>query len=251
MLPLLLSQALACGGLFCNSAQPVDQVGERILFALIPGEVEGEGEVEVHVQLSYQGPAEEFSWIVPTPTLPELRTSVDDVFVRLGMSTAPLFQPTIVDLGDCNSGIATRGGGPTVDMAASDSGGGESFTPPAAAVTVVSEEQVGPYDAQILTANDAGVLVQWLADNGYDLPPGGADKIAPYVASGSYYIGLKLQKCRVPPSHPIPLPTHPGQRHHIPDPPPGRGDRDATRADPRPRPYSHPCTAYRSMPFAA
>ena len=194
MLPLLLSQALACGGLFCNSAQPVDQVGERILFALIPGEVEGEGEVEVHVQLSYQGPAEEFSWIVPTPTLPELRTSVDDVFVRLGMSTAPLFQPTIVDLGDCNSGIATRGGAeaPMADMAAG--GGGESFTPPAAAVTVVSEEQVGPYDAQILTANDAGVLVQWLADNGYDLPPGGADKIAPYVASGSYYIGLKLQK---------------------------------------------------------
>lgn len=192
---LLLSQALACGGLFCNSAQPVDQVGERILFALIPGDVEGEGEVEVHVQLSYQGPAEEFSWIVPTPTLPELRTSVDDVFVRLGMSTAPLFQPTIVDLGDCNSGVSTLqgGGGPMADMAPTASGE-EPFSPPQPAVTVVREEQVGPYDAQILTANDAGVLVQWLADNGYDLPPGGAEKIAPYVASGSYYIGLKLQK---------------------------------------------------------
>lgn len=186
-----ISGALACGGLFCNSAQPVDQVGERILFALV------DDKIEVHVQISYEGPAEEFSWIVPVPAEPELMVSTDDIFQRLGMSTAPLYQPVIEDLGECNSGVVTGQSAPNVDMAASDGGGGQApFEAPEATVTVVQELQVGPYDAQILTANDAGVLVQWLEEHDYDLPPGGEDKIAPYVSAGSYYIGLQLQKDR-------------------------------------------------------
>ena len=190
LMALMTSEAEACGGLFCNAAQPVDQAGERILFALI------EGQIEVHVQISYQGPAEDFSWIVPTPAEPELLSSTDDLFFRLGMSTTPIYQPTIVDLGDCNSAIGSRGA-PNVDMAASAGGPGEeTFIPEEAGVTVVQELQIGPYDAQVLTANDAGVLVAWLEEHGYDLPEGGAEKIAPYVASGSYYIGLQLQKDR-------------------------------------------------------
>ncbi|HMV69210.1 MAG TPA: DUF2330 domain-containing protein [Myxococcota bacterium] len=185
-LALWLADAAACGGLFCDAAQPVDQVGERILF------IDLDGVIEVHVQISYQGPSEDFSWIVPVPAEPELLPSTDDVLLRLGLATSAVFQPTTADLGDCLSGFATRGGGPT--MAMEDSAGGGEVYAPAATVTINQEVQVGPYDAQVLSANDAGVLVTWLGEHGYDLPDGAEARIAPYVASGSQFIGLRLRK---------------------------------------------------------
>ena len=47
--------AQACGGFFCNQAEPIDQAGEEILFA-----VDGDaGTTEMHVKVQYEGPASE------------------------------------------------------------------------------------------------------------------------------------------------------------------------------------------------
>lgn len=188
MLALTLSlwlspDALACGGLFCNAVAPVDQTGERILFVAD----EAANAVEVHVQISYQGPSEDFSWILPVPALPELFPSSGDVLQRLAMVTTPTFLPVNEDVGQCVQPrfVALADAG-TADTAEAGEGG----------VTVVGAAQVGPYDSVTLQATDAATLVQWLSDNAYDLPDGAEDRIAPYIASGSYFVALKLQKDR-------------------------------------------------------
>jgi hypothetical protein len=175
------SPALACGGLFCDSAAPVDQAGESIIFA-----VDAEAQqIEMHVQISYQGPAEAFSWLVPVPQDPEVLLSTDDVFVRIGASTAPRFTLDTQILGRC---VEPPRLGVEYTIAAeadfSDAGG----------VSVAAQSQVGPYEVTELVATDVGALTTWLAENGYDLAPGAEDKLGVYVASGMYFVALKLQK---------------------------------------------------------
>jgi hypothetical protein len=179
----LAGAALACGGFFCDNAAPVQQAGEQIVFAV------GGGTVEMHVQVQYTGPAEEFSWLLPVPELPELLLSTNDLFVRLGQVTAPQYVPTLEQQGRCYVPVRLPGNGDSdkaEDDSAADDGG----------VSVVEDQQVGPYDAQILTADDVSALTTWLVDNGYDLAPGAEDKLAGYVQEGGYFVGLKLRKDR-------------------------------------------------------
>ncbi|MEM6930409.1 MAG: DUF2330 domain-containing protein, partial [Myxococcota bacterium] len=76
LIAAMTTDALACGGLFCNIAQPVLQNAERIVF-----EIDREQEiVETHVQISYEGPAEEFAWVVPVAAEPDLFLSTQGLF---------------------------------------------------------------------------------------------------------------------------------------------------------------------------
>lgn len=181
MLALLVSSALACGGLFCSApALPVNQSGERIVFALdAPA-----GEIEMHTKITYEGPAETFAWLVPLPAVPELFVSTDELFTFLDDQTAPIFSlrsscPCCVDTTD------------VFDTVAFDTG-----APGAAPVVVVATGLVGPYSSAVLQASDAGTLIRWLNDNDYFVPPNVGPFLAPYVANGSYVVALKLQKDR-------------------------------------------------------
>ena len=176
--PLAISlPAEACGGLFCQNV-PVDQAGERILFA-----TDGEN-VTAHVQLQYQGPAKDFSWIVPVPTPPELSLGSDLLFRRLRAATRPTFRLEMDEVG-CEY--------PAVSKATADAAG-----PPApasaGAVTVVSEDQVGPFQSAVIQSNDPGALKSWLRENGYTIPQAIDPLLDPYVAGKYYFLALKLQK---------------------------------------------------------
>lgn len=67
MLLLARGSARACGGLACAvtplDPEPVIQNGEKIVFAIQP-----DGMVDVHVQVAYEGPPDDFAWIVPVST---------------------------------------------------------------------------------------------------------------------------------------------------------------------------------------
>ena len=58
-------RATACGGFFCQ-AQPIIQASEQIIFRQ-----EG-NRITAIVQIQYQGTAEDFSWVVPVPGIPDL-----------------------------------------------------------------------------------------------------------------------------------------------------------------------------------
>lgn len=180
--------ALACGGFFCEAAQPVDQTGETILFA-VDDEAE---EVEVHVQIQYEGPSEDFGWILPVPTEPEPFLSTADVLDRIATATNPTFVPTFRTEGTCRG--QGRGGIFAQDMSIADGAGGSTPPTDANGVTVTFDRQVGPYETQVFTAEDAAVLLEWLDDRGYDLPDGATERIRPYVDEGSWFVGLQLAK---------------------------------------------------------
>ncbi len=176
---LAAPRAEACGGFFCAQA-PIDQAGERIVFG-----VRGTS-VEAHIQIQYQGSAEKFAWVVPLTARPTLGIGSPRLFSYLDFMTQARF---VLDWKDsCVSrGPIFGGGAPAEDSAppASPTDGG---------VQVVSQEQVGPYDAAILLANDAVALRTWLTDNGYDIPETAGKALEPYVGSSYYFLALKLQR---------------------------------------------------------
>lgn len=176
--------ASACGGFFCNQ-EPMDQNRERIVFAFD----EVEQVIDVHVQIFYTGNAQEFAWVVPVPAEPELGTGSDELFRVLDQVTAPAYQLAYDFEGDC-AWYADE------DDAVAD--GAETDAPPSGGglggegVTVVAQEQVGPYETVTLSATGEEALITWLQDNGYDLPDAITPKLAPYVADGSFFVALRL-----------------------------------------------------------
>lgn len=184
----LSSPAHACGGLFCNIAQPVVQDAERIVFELDPVE----NTVDVHVQITYSGPSDEFAWVVPVPDEPELFVSSQFMFDTLAVRTGPIFRLNTVIEGDCapliNPPFArSESGFASFDGAPSSTGG----------VEIVGEAQVGPYQTITLKADSGEALVAFLQKHKYDLPSNLADALDPYTGTpNGHFVALRLQKDR-------------------------------------------------------
>ncbi|MDB5100369.1 MAG: hypothetical protein JWM80_4790 [Cyanobacteria bacterium RYN_339] len=178
----LAAPSLACGGLFCQQI-PVDQTGEKILFA-----TDGQN-VTAHVQIAYQGDAKSFSWIVPVPTPPKLEAGTDSLFTVLREATRPQFQLEIRDEGPCEPRILRER-----EYDRKDSGAKNEATVTRPSVTVISQEQVGPYDTVVLQANEPGVLKDWLRKNHYVIPAKLDPLLDPYVAGKYSFVALKLTK---------------------------------------------------------
>jgi hypothetical protein len=168
----------ACGGLFCQRI-PVDQAGEKILFAC-----DGHT-ITAHVQIQYKGDAKNFSWIVPVPTPPKLEVGTDALFTELRQVTRPQFQLSIRDEGPCE---------PPPPMVYKSAPAESGLADKKDKVTIVSQEQVGPYDTVVLQANEPGVLKSWLRKNGYVIPAKLDPLLNPYVAGKYSFVALKLTK---------------------------------------------------------
>ncbi len=180
----LSAPAFACGGLFCDVAQPVVQNAERIIF-----EVDREsGFVDAHVQIFYEGPANEFAWIVPVPAEPELFVSTQSVFDRLGTTTGPIFSLNRVTEGRC---AEDRGVSPPL---AAESGNFAADSAPTSTIDVISQQQVGPYDTIVLKAESEEGLINFLQTNGYELPSELSAVLAPYIAFDAHFVALRLSK---------------------------------------------------------
>ncbi|MEB3236136.1 MAG: DUF2330 domain-containing protein [Candidatus Sericytochromatia bacterium] len=179
--------ALACGGFFCTRA-PVDQAGERVVFA-----VDGE-EVTAIVQVQYQGPAEEFAWVIPVPVEPKVGIGSEALFARLGAATRPTYRLEVQTTGTCKS--ASRGffdfGGVNATSAAMP----EAAMKSADGVTVVAQKAVGPYETVTLRSDDPEALAKWLRTNGYQIPETLDPLLAPYIRSRHLFVALRLKKDR-------------------------------------------------------
>ncbi|MGB5221579.1 MAG: DUF2330 domain-containing protein, partial [Polyangiales bacterium] len=70
--------------MFCSATAPVNQAAGRIIFSK-----NEDGSVTAVVQIQYQGPSEEFAWVLPVPGIPEVNVSSDLAFARvLALSTS-------------------------------------------------------------------------------------------------------------------------------------------------------------------
>lgn len=172
--------ALACGGFFCFQ-QPIDQSAERILY------VQNGQDITVHIQISYTGEDDQFSWILPLAKVPELEIGSDTIFSLLEQYTAPQFQLEWQQNGNCYGGFcfaedATAGGGPPN----SDGGSG--------GVKVLAQQNVGPYESVVIEGASGEAVVDWLNKNGYVQPPATKPLIDSYAQKKFVFLALRLQK---------------------------------------------------------
>lgn len=175
--------ANACGGLFCEPARPVVQAGEAIAFG-----VNG-NQVEMHVQIFYEGPAEGFSWVLPMPVTPtDISVGTDFLFTSLFQSTLPQFT---LNVNNTLSNTCTPDDfGPVMcpmAMAEMAADGG---------AIVVQDGTIGPFDFVVLEAADGNPdsIFQWLETNGYDQPDAAAPLLNYYASMDQKFVALKLTK---------------------------------------------------------
>src|SRR5262245_36844303 len=136
--------ASACGGLFCSQAAPVNQAAERIIFA-----DNGDGTVTAVIEIQYQGPSQNFSWLLPISTAPqgnEIAVASKVAFDRLQATTNPQYQLNVKVEGECAppppaSGFDFGAGGAAAAEGGASSAGGAS-----SGVTVEGSGVVGDFE---------------------------------------------------------------------------------------------------------
>jgi hypothetical protein len=181
----LVSSAWACGGFFCQ-AVPIVQAGEQVIFR------QDGNMVTAVVLIQYAGEAQDFSWVVPVPGIPELSTGSDVVFSSLEQITRPVFNLTTTGnpCSFCGFGAC----------AADSAGGGEEFPAEGSndnedgGVTILEMITVGPFDVQVVASEDPDALAIWLDENDYDLTDRGRELVVPYVEEGKNFVALKLRQ---------------------------------------------------------
>lgn len=180
------NEADACGCFVPpDPTVPIVQAGERILFGM------QNGIVTSHVQVQYSGPAEEFGWLLPMPSIPEMELGTDELFAQLIAQTQPTYRLDREYRGDCPFDPFRSGGGfgsPTTDSAGGDPESGEGGSP------LVLRDSIGPYDFAVLRADEKQPMLDWLSDNGFFVPAGTDDVVGPYIQPGAYFLALKLLK---------------------------------------------------------
>ena len=183
--------AAACGGFFCNPQQPVDQTAENIIFSQ-----NEDGTVSAVVQIRYQGPAEEFAWLLPVSGAPEVGVSSSRVFSRLRSQTDPRYQLDVEVEGTCRSRTDIAEG---ANNSLGNNGGMNEDDATGSGVDVVDRGSVGPYDYTTISVDSADddpaqAAVDWLTQNGYDLTDIGPERIREYLGAGMNLIAFKLTK---------------------------------------------------------
>ncbi len=186
-LSLVQRPAEACGGLFCDSSNVVNQAAERIVFSQ-----DGEGNVTQIVEILYDGDADQFAWLLPVPGTPTPGVSSTQALDSLQRNTNPQYQLNVsrescyVDGGE---GDSTGGDGDGDGDGDSLGGGG---------VVVLDSGQVGEFEydtIQVIDPDEPGqAAVDWLEENGYDIGDIGAVVLEPYLANGLNLMAFKLQK---------------------------------------------------------
>jgi len=177
--------AEACGGFFCQNV-PVDQSGEHLLFG-----IEEDGTVVAHIQIQYQGAAEDFAWVLPLPANPVVGVGTDEVFRTLRQITDPRLWVEWTNPGECGyygyypEDDGAFGGADADADADADPG-----------VEVLQQGPVGPYDMSVVTSDDADALMTWLTDNDYVIPESSRPAVQSYVNQDSFFLALRLQKDR-------------------------------------------------------
>ncbi len=131
------------------------------------------GREELILQVKYDGPAEDFGWLVPVPNLPTVKKGSMECFYELSKFTQKHLEPqwdyTTLSAGTHNGGAAQE-----------------------PLVKVVEVKTVGAYDIAVLSTKDAGALENWLKENQFAFPPNATDVIDSYVKQQWYFIAVKI-----------------------------------------------------------
>jgi hypothetical protein len=128
------------------------------------------GREDLLLQVRYEGAVEDFGWLIPVPSLPEVKKGSMQPFYELSQLTQRQF-------------------GSESKLPALASAGRGRPEP----VKVVEIKTVGAYEVSVLSARDAGSLERWLKAHAYSIPEGGTSIIDYYVQRNWYFVAARIQ----------------------------------------------------------
>ena len=132
------------------------------------------GHEDLMLQVKYEGPLEEFGWLIPTPSLPKVEKGKMEPFYELSQLTQRHFGTP--------GAKGTRGTVATLGAA-----GGEER------VKVIEIKTVGAYEVAVLSAQDSDSLERWLKAHDYSFPEGKAKLVEEYTSRGWYFVAAKIE----------------------------------------------------------
>lgn len=176
------STACGCGGF---AGDPVAVSEERALVVF-----DGSRETIV-MRFDLASPAQpggDSAWIMPVPAKPALELADGEVFGRIDRATGPErltdkryhlgFEPA-----DDDETTTSRDGAPAIGAAGGAAGD---------SVEVLDRRRLGSYEISTLAADDRGALLDWLEENGYELPPDLAEGVDFYIDKGWLFTAAKV-----------------------------------------------------------
>lgn len=129
------------------------------------------GREDLLLQVKYEGPLEEFGWLIPVPNVPTVEKGSMQAFYELSQLTQRRF-----------GGF----GGATLSSRSAKGGADEG-------VKVIEIKTVGAYEVAILSASDSGSLGRWLQAHDYSIPEGKAGIIDEYIQKHWFFVAAKIQ----------------------------------------------------------
>jgi hypothetical protein len=179
MIPVLAAPAATACCPIARSGQPVVNADQTVLIIW-----DAATKTQHFIRrASFKSEADDFGFLVPTPSPPELNESGNDAFAALKELTAPEIVKVRRPSGGigCGCGLASE---PMADKAGVT----------ADVVEVVDEKQVAGFDATVLKASSANALVEWLNDHGFEFSPAVKAWAQPYLNEGWHITALKIAR---------------------------------------------------------
>jgi MYXO-CTERM domain-containing protein len=177
-------EARACGGCFHPPTQTAaDITDERMLLSV------SQTQTTLYDQIRYSGNPTSFAWVLPIKGTVTIGLSADVLFDSVDTLTAT----TIISPPSSCPPPPNCGGSTIFNNGA---GGGAVGAPEDAAdagsVTVLKQQNVGPYATVQLASTTPGALETWLSNNGYVIPTAVQPVVAEYVTEGFDFLAMKL-----------------------------------------------------------
>ncbi len=141
----------------------------------------------------YQGDVKEFALVVPIPYVfkeEQIRVGDPTIFERIDAYSAPRLVEYF-DYDPCTP-IVEYDQMPMLESASGASNQAIEERAKSLGVTIEEQFSVGEYDILILGAEESSGLETWLNENGYKLPTGASEALAPYIKMGMNFFVAKV-----------------------------------------------------------
>jgi hypothetical protein len=172
--------ASACGGCFHPPSQTVTDITDERMLLAVSGT-----QSTLYDQIEYSGSPSSFAWVLPIHGTVIVGLSADVLFDSIDTLTATQIIPPPQNCPSPNCAFNFPAQGLT--GAAADAGAAD-----AAAVQVLTQAIVGPYETVQLHSTDSSALDTWLTGNGYNIPAAVQPILAAYVSEGFDFLAMKL-----------------------------------------------------------
>lgn len=119
------------------------------------------------IEVSFNGATEDFAWVVPVPHYPKVIATDKRFFDQMEAITSPIYEMHQKE--------------------------GENLQESAEPSTIIHERyEVGFYDISIISSTDSFSLVDWLKQNGYNIPARANNVLQYYIDKKWYFVAMRI-----------------------------------------------------------